>query len=105
DAERDDGAAGLMAQIDPTAIVSSDALLADDVVVGPYAVIGAGVTIGVGTHVGPFMRIEGPAAIGERNQFVGQASIGTAPQDLKYKNERTELVIGNDNVFREFITV
>jgi UDP-N-acetylglucosamine acyltransferase len=94
-----------MAQIDPTAIVSSDALLADDVVVGPYAVIGAGVTIGAGTQVGPFTRVEGPAAIGERNRFVGQASIGTAPQDLKYQGERTELVIGNDNVFREFITV
>lgn len=94
-----------MAQVDRTAIVSSDAVLAEDVVVGPYAVIGAGVSIGAGTHIGAFLRIEGPAKIGERNRFVGQASIGTAPQDLKYKDERTELVIGDDNVFREFITV
>ena len=94
-----------MAQIDPTAIVSSDANLAGDVVVGPYAVIGSGVTIGAGSVVGPFMRIDGPATIGERNHFVGQASIGTAPQDLKYKGERTALVIGSDNTFREFVTV
>lgn len=94
-----------MANIDATAIVHKDAVLADDVVVGAYALIGAGVTIGAGTQIGPFLRIEGPATIGERNQFVGQASIGTGPQDLKYKGERTELVIGNDNVFREFITV
>src|SRR5215212_6829800 len=94
-----------MPQIDPTAIVSSEAILADDVVVGPYAVIAAGVTIGAGSLVGPFMRIDGPATIGERNTFVGQASIGTPPQDLKYRGERTSLVIGSDNTFREFVTV
>lgn len=94
-----------MAQIDPTAIVSSEATLAGDVVVGPYSVIGPGVIIGAGSVVGPFMRIEGPATLGERNHFVGQASVGTAPQDLKYQGERTALVIGNDNTFREFVTV
>jgi len=94
-----------MAAIDSTAIVSSNALLAPDVVVGAYAVIGANVTIGSGTVVGAFSRIEGPAAIGERNQFYGYASIGGPPQDLKYKGEHTELAIGNDNVFREFVTI
>ena len=91
--------------IDPTAIISPEATLAHDVSVGPYAVIGAGVTIGAGTVIGPHLRIEGPTTIGERNHFTGQGSVGTAPQDVKYKGERTELVIGNDNVFREFITV
>jgi UDP-N-acetylglucosamine acyltransferase len=94
-----------MASIAETAIVSSEASLAPDVVVGHYAVIGPHVTIGAGSVIGPHMRIEGPVTIGERNQFAGQASIGTPPQDLKFKGERTELRIGNDNVFREFVTI
>lgn len=94
-----------MAAIAETAIVSSEAALAYDVTVGPYAVIGPQVTIGAGTIVGPHVRIEGPTTIGERNKFVGQSSIGTDPQDLKYHGEHTELRIGNDNVFREFVTV
>jgi UDP-N-acetylglucosamine acyltransferase len=91
--------------IDSTAVISRDATLAPDVVVGAYAVIGAQVEIGAGTIIGPHIRIEGPAKIGERNRFVGQASVGTDPQDLKFKGERTELRIGNDNVFREFVTI
>ncbi|HEV7427508.1 MAG TPA: acyl-ACP--UDP-N-acetylglucosamine O-acyltransferase [Thermoanaerobaculia bacterium] len=94
-----------MAQIDSTAIVSPNALLEPEVVVGAYAVIGPNVTIGSGSVVGPFTRVEGPAAIGERNQFYGHASIGGPPQDLKYKGEHTELAIGNDNTFREFVTI
>jgi len=91
--------------IDPTAVISSEAVLAPDVSVGPYSVIGPHVTIGAGTIIGPHVRMEGPTQIGERNQFVGQCSIGTPPQDIKYKGEKTELRIGNDNVFREFVTV
>lgn len=91
--------------IKETAVISPDAVLASDVSVGPYCVIGEGVTIGAGTIIGPHVRIEGPVTIGERNQFVGQASIGTPPQDLKFKGEKTELRIGNDNVFREFVTI
>jgi UDP-N-acetylglucosamine acyltransferase len=94
-----------MAQIDPTAIVSSEATLAPGVSVGAYSIIGAGVTIGEGTSIGPLMRIEGPVTIGERNTFVGQASIGTHPQDLKFKGEKTQLTIGSDNTFREFVTI
>ncbi len=88
-----------------TAVISSDATLAPDVTVGAYAVIGPHVTVGGGTVIGPHVRIEGPTTIGERNRFVGQCSIGTEPQDLKYRGERTELRIGNENVFREFVTV
>lgn len=91
--------------IDNTAVISSEASLADDVVIGPYSIIGAGVSIGAGTIIGPHVRLEGPAKIGERNQIVGQCSIGTPPQDLKYRGERTELVIGNDNMIREFVTI
>lgn len=94
-----------MTRIDPLASVSADALLADDVTVGAFALVGPNVTIGSGTIVGPYTRIEGPATIGERNNFYGHASVGGPPQDLKYHGERTEIVIGNDNVFREFVTL
>jgi UDP-N-acetylglucosamine acyltransferase len=88
-----------------TAVIHPDASIAADVEIGPYAVIGAHVTIGAGSVIGPHVRIDGPATIGERNRFLGQASIGTDPQDLKFRGERTELRIGNDNVFREFVTI
>jgi len=92
-------------QIHPTAIISSEAHLGDGVEIGPYAIIGPLVTIGANTRIGPHTRIEGPTTIGERNVLLGQASIGTQPQDLKFKGERTELVIGNDNTIREFVTI
>ena len=91
--------------IDSTAVVSSEASVARDVTIGPYCVIGPHVSIGAGSVLGPHTRVEGPAKIGERNHFVGQLSIGTPPQDLKFKGERTELHIGNDNTFREFVTI
>jgi len=91
--------------IKETAVISPAAVLADGVSVGPYAVIGANVTIGAGTEIGPHVRIEGPTWIGERNRIVGQCSIGTPPQDLKFKGEQTELRIGDDNVIREFVTI
>ena len=94
-----------MANIHPTALVSSEAVVADDAEVREYAVVGAHVTVGSGSVIGPFTRIEGPVTIGERNIFYGQASIGSPPQDLKYHEEKTELRIGDDNVFREFVTI
>jgi len=94
-----------MTHVHQSASVSQDALLADDVTVEAFALVGPNVTIGSGTIVGAYTRIEGPTSIGERNHFYGHSSIGGPPQDLKYKGERTELVIGNDNVFREFVTI
>jgi UDP-N-acetylglucosamine acyltransferase len=87
--------------IDPRAIVSPKAELAGDVTVGPYTVIGDGVTIGAGTWVGPHAVINGPTSIGAGNKIFQFASIGDAPQDLKYKGEPTRLEIGDRNVFRE----
>lgn len=92
-------------RIHPTAVIDPGATLADDVRVGPWCVIGDGVVIGEGTELGPFTRIEGPTVIGRENRFVGQASIGTEPQDLKFKGEKTELVIGDRNTFREFVSI
>src|SRR3954471_11413062 len=95
----------MRSSIDTTAVISSEASIGPDVVIGPYAVIGAQVTIGAGCVIGPHVRIDGPVTLGERNHFVVQASIGTPPQDLKFKGEKTQLVIGNNNTFREFVTI
>ena len=91
--------------IDPRAIVSPGAQLAEGVTVGPYSVIEDGVTIGKGTWVGPHAVIKGPTTIGADNKIFQFASIGDAPQDLKYKGEPTRLEIGDRNVFREFTTM
>lgn len=94
-----------MPGIHPSAVVHQDAVLAADVIVGPFSVIGPEVRIGAGTVIGPHTRIERSTEIGERNQIAGQLSLGTDPQDFKYHGENTRLVIGDDNVFREFVTV
>lgn len=91
--------------IHPTAIIDEKATLADDVSVGAYAVIGADVIIGSGTKVEPHVVITGPTTIGKNNHFYQFCSIGAAPQDKKYVDEPTTLVIGDDNTFRENVTV
>jgi UDP-N-acetylglucosamine acyltransferase len=91
--------------IHPTAIVSAGAELASSVVVGPYCIIGDLVQVGEGTAFGPSVVVEGPCRIGRNNRFIGQAAVGTAPQDLKYAGEPTLLEIGDDNVVREFVTL
>jgi UDP-N-acetylglucosamine acyltransferase len=93
-----------MALIHPTAIVDAAAELDPTVSVGPYAVVGAGVRIGAGTTVGPHCVIEGPTTIGRDNRFIGQSAIGCAPQDMKYKGEPTELLIGDRNTVFQFCT-
>lgn len=91
--------------IHPTAIIDPDARIANDVDIGPYCVIGPEVTIGEGCIISPHVVIKGPTVIGERNRIFQFASIGEDCQDKKYHGEHTRLVIGNDNVFREGVTV
>jgi len=91
--------------IHPTALVDAGAQLAPDVQVGAYTVIGPGVVIGSGTWIGPHVVVEGPTSIGSDNKIFQFASIGAAPQDLKYNNEPTRLEIGDRNTFRENCTV
>jgi UDP-N-acetylglucosamine acyltransferase len=91
--------------IHPTVIVAPDAVIADDVEIGAYTVIGPGVTIASGCWVGPHVVIDGPTSIGRDNSIFQFASIGAAPQDLKYNGEPTRLEIGERNVFRENCTV
>jgi UDP-N-acetylglucosamine acyltransferase len=91
--------------IDPRAVVSSRAEIAPDVEIGPYAVIGPDVTIGAGSWIGPHAVINGPTVMGEGNRVHQFASLGDAPQDMKYRGEPTRLVIGARNTFREFTSV
>ena len=91
--------------IHPTALIASDAQLDADVEVGAYSVVGPGVTIAAGTWIGPHAVIEGPTTIGRENRIFQFASIGSAPQDLKYRGEPTRLEIGDRNTFRENCTI
>ena len=91
--------------IHPSAIISPEAVLAQDVNVGAYSVIGGHVMLGAGCRVDEHVVIQGPTRIGQRCRFFPFGSIGFPPQDLKYKGEPTELIIGDDNIFREYVTV
>ena len=91
--------------IHPTAIIAPDAKLAPDVEIGAYTVVGSGVTIEAECWIGPHAVIDGPTTIGRANKIFQFASIGAAPQDLKYKGEPTRLEIGDRNVFRENTTI
>jgi UDP-N-acetylglucosamine acyltransferase len=94
-----------MSFIHPTAIIASGAHLKEDVTIGPYCVIGENVIIGEGCVLDSHVRIDGVTKIGANNRFSHGAAIGTPCQDLKYKGEPTRLIIGDNNSFREFVTV
>ncbi len=90
--------------IHSTAIVDSKAQLANDVEIGAYSIVGPDVKIDSGTRVGPHVVINGHATIGKNNQIFQFSSLGEVPQDKKYKNEPTQLEIGDNNTIREFCT-
>jgi UDP-N-acetylglucosamine acyltransferase len=94
-----------MAQIHPTAIVDPKAELDASVQVGPYTVIGPHVKVGAGTTIAAHVVLEGHTTIGRDNRIFQFGSIGAANQDKKYKGEPTELVIGDRNTIREFVTL
>ena len=91
--------------IHKTAIVDINAKIADNVEIGPYSIIGPEVEIGSGTVVHSHVNIVGNTKIGENNQIFPFASIGTRPQDLKYKGEKNSLIIGNNNRLREYVNI
>jgi len=91
--------------IHPTAIIHPQAKLDSRVRVGPYAVIEEGVELGADCAVGPHVYLTGLTTIGARNRFHAGCVIGDAPQDLKYDGAPTRLRIGENNVFREHVTV
>ncbi len=91
--------------IDARAIIDPDARLGCDVEVGPWSVIGPGVEIGDGCRIGTHVIIRGPTRLGERNRVFQFATIGEDTPALAYGGEPTRLEIGDDNVFREGVTV
>ena len=91
--------------IHPTAIVDASARIGAGVAIGAYSIVGADVEIGDGTSVGPHVVIEGRTRIGRDNRIFQFASIGAAPQDKKFAGEASELVIGDRNHIREFVTI
>ncbi len=93
------------ASIHPTAQVDPAAIIGANVGIGAYSVIGADVHVGEGTTIGPHVVIEGPTRIGRDNRIAQFASLGGDPQDKKFGGEHTELVIGDRNLIREFVTI
>ncbi|MFP4647937.1 MAG: acyl-ACP--UDP-N-acetylglucosamine O-acyltransferase [Halorhodospira sp.] len=93
-----------MSPLHPQALVDPQARLADDVEVGPFTVIGPDVEIEAGTWIGPHVVIKGPTRIGRNNRIYQFAALGEAPQHKGYQGEPTELVIGDGNTLREFVT-
>jgi len=87
------------------AIVDPSAIIAEDVNIGPFSVIGADVEIDSGTTVASHVVINGPTKIGKDNHIFQFASLGEKPQDLKFTNEPTELVIGDRNTIREYVNI
>ncbi|MEW6733032.1 MAG: acyl-ACP--UDP-N-acetylglucosamine O-acyltransferase [Acidobacteriota bacterium] len=91
--------------IHPSAIISPKAELAGGVRIGPYAIIGDDVILHEGVEIGAHALVEGPTEIGRDTRLFPFACLGQVPQDLKFKGERTHLLVGERNVFREFVTI
>lgn len=92
-------------KIHPTAIISEKAKISENVEIGPYTVIGHDVEIGENTKVDPHCLIEGNTKIGKNCQIFKGAAVGSIPQDLKYKGEKSFLEIGDNNIIREYVTI
>ena len=91
--------------IHPTALISPSAKIADDVKIGPFCYIGPKVQINENVELLSNIHIEGNTKIGKGTRIFPFASIGTQPQDLKYKGEDTSLEIGENNMIREYVTI
>jgi len=94
-----------MSRIHQTALINQQAEIDSDVEIGPYSVIGAGVRIGKATKVASHVVIEGRTSLGQGNTIYQFATIGSRPQDLKYRGEASELIIGNHNTIREYVSL
>jgi UDP-N-acetylglucosamine acyltransferase len=94
-----------MLEIHPQAVVAPDAKLGAGVTVGAYAVIGEGVELGDGCVVQAHAMVQGPSRFRRNNIFHAFCLIGGDPQDITYRGERTELVVGDGNTFREGVTI
>jgi UDP-N-acetylglucosamine acyltransferase len=93
------------AQIHPTAIIDAKAEIGTGSIIGPYCIVAAGVVLGVDCWLQHHVTLSGPMTAGAGNKFYAYCSIGQQTQDLKYQGEPTYLEIGDENTFREFVTV
>ena len=91
--------------IHKTAIIDNKAKISQSVKVGPYSIIGPNVEIEENTIIHSHVNLTGYTKIGKNNQIFPFSSIGTPPQDLKYKGEKNSLIIGNNNKFREYVNI
>jgi UDP-N-acetylglucosamine acyltransferase len=91
--------------IDSRAIIDPSAKLADDVKVGPWCIVGPDVEIGAGTELISHVVVKGPTKIGCNNKIYQFSTVGDDTPDLKYQDEPTRLVIGDNNVIREGVTI
>jgi len=92
-------------EIHPQAVVASSAKLAAGVKVGAYAVVGEEAELGEGCVLHAHATAGGPAKYGRNNVFYPFCAIGGDPQDYTFRGERTELLVGDGNIFREYVTV
>ena len=91
--------------IHKTAIINSKAKISSNIVIGPYCIIGPDVEINDDVIIQSHVNITGHTKIGKNNIIYPMSSIGSDPQDLKYKGEKTNLIIGDNNIIREHVTI
>ncbi len=94
-----------MANIDERAYVHPDAEIGDGTIIGPFCLIGADAKIGKNNKLHSHVNVHGHTTIGDGNEFFPFNNIGDLPQDKTYKGERTRTVIGDNNIFREHVTI
>lgn len=95
----------MTANIHPTAIIDPNAKIGEGASIGPYCVVGANVSLADGVELVSHVYVDGYTSIGEGTRIFPFASIGTQPQDLKFSGEKSELIIGKNNVIREHVTM
>ena len=91
--------------IHPTAIVDKNSKISKNVEIGPYCIIGSDVEIGSNSKLHSHISIKGKTKIGKNNEIFPFVSIGTSPQDLKYKGEKNSIIIGDNNKLREYVNI
>ena len=95
----------MMSQVHPNSFISKDVELGSNVVIGPFCYLNGNIKIDNNTELKSHVTISGKTSIGKNNIFYPFSNIGCDPQDLKFKGEDSELIIGNNNIFRENTTI
>ena len=91
--------------IHPTAIVAAGAIVPESCKIGPYCTVAANVVMGEDCELISHVVLDGHTTLGNKNRIFSFACVGIAPQDLKYKNEPTQVVLGDNNDIREYVTI